>query len=141
MKRDTDLHVMNSVVSILRTFFLLSILVVADIATAKDLFILATGRRDPRIYAIDFAAALKPQNNNTPNAIISRSKVLSDRLDGTPIGDPANRVLSGGASRLAQAMLLDGNIMVRSRAPVQGGVRCISAVAASVLLHRLAGPA
>jgi DNA-binding beta-propeller fold protein YncE len=94
MKRDTDLYVMRSVVSMLRTIFLLSTLVVADIATAKDLFILATGRRDPRIYAIDFAAALKPQNNNTPNAIISRSKVLPDRLDGTPIGDPANIVLS-----------------------------------------------
>ena len=45
MKRETDLYVMKNVVSILRTFFLLSILVIADIATAKDLFILATGRR------------------------------------------------------------------------------------------------
>src|SRR5215471_328004 len=50
--------------------------------------------RDPRIYAIDFNAALKPRNNNTQNAIVSRSKVLPDRLDGTPIGDPANIVLS-----------------------------------------------
>src|SRR5438270_11866348 len=94
MKRDTDSYVMKSVVSILRTIFLLSILVVADIAAAKDLFILATGRRDPRIYAIDFRAALRPQNNNTPHAIVSRSKVLPDRLDGTPLGDPANIVLS-----------------------------------------------
>src|SRR6266480_5132436 len=74
--------------------FPLLLLAAADIATAKDLFILATGRRDPRIYAIDFDAALKPQNNNTPNAIVSRSKVLPDRLDGTPLGDPANIVLS-----------------------------------------------
>src|SRR5947208_13553077 len=74
--------------------FPLLLLAAADIASARDLFILATGRRDPRIYAIDFAAALKPQNNNTANAIISRSKVLPDRLDGTPIGDPANIVLS-----------------------------------------------
>lgn len=69
-------------------------LVAADIALASEKYILATGRRDPRIYAIDFNAALNPQNNNTPNAIVSRSKVLPDRLDGIPIGDPANIVLS-----------------------------------------------
>src|SRR3989449_10606127 len=74
--------------------FLLLLLAAADIALADDLFILATGRRDPRIYAIDFSAALKRQNNNTPNAIVSRSKVHPDRLDGTPVGDPANIVLS-----------------------------------------------
>src|SRR5690349_1869667 len=73
---------------------LLVILFAADFALADDTFILATGRRDPRIYAIDFKAALKPRNNNTPNAIVSRSKVLPDRLDGTPVGDPANIVLS-----------------------------------------------
>ena len=33
------------------------ILVATDVALAKDRFILATGRRDPRIYAIDFDAA------------------------------------------------------------------------------------
>jgi len=66
----------------------------ADAALADDSFILATGRRDPRIYAIDLKAALRPQNNNTPNAIISRSKVLPDHLDGTLLGDPANIVLS-----------------------------------------------
>jgi len=69
-------------------------LLAADAAFADDTFILATGRRDPRIYAIDFKAALRPQNNNTPNAIVSRSKVLPDQLDGTPLGDPANIVLS-----------------------------------------------
>jgi DNA-binding beta-propeller fold protein YncE len=37
---------------------------------------------------------LEPGNNNTPNAIVSRSKVHPDRLDGTPVGDPANIVLS-----------------------------------------------
>jgi len=66
----------------------------ADAALADDSFVLATGRRDPRIYAIDLKAALRPQNNNTPNAIVSRSKVLPDRLDGTLLGDPANIVLS-----------------------------------------------
>src|SRR5439155_9043690 len=74
--------------------FPLLLLTAADIALANDLFILATGRRDPRIYAIDFNAALKRQNNNTSNAIVSRSKVHPDRLDGTPVGDPANIVLS-----------------------------------------------
>src|SRR5215470_17534846 len=69
-------------------------LLVAEIALAGDTFILATGRRDPRIYAIDFDAALKPKNNNTSNAIVSRSKVHTDRLDGTLLGDPANIVLS-----------------------------------------------
>src|SRR5437867_4575279 len=74
--------------------FLLLLLAAVDIALASDLFILATGRRDPRIYAIDFNAALKRHNDNTPNAIVSRSKVHPDRLDGTPVGDPANIVLS-----------------------------------------------
>src|SRR6266516_7747879 len=74
--------------------FSISILAAADVALADDAFILATGRRDPRIYAIDFRAALKRHNNNTPNAIVSRSKVHADRLDGTPVGDPANIVLS-----------------------------------------------
>src|SRR5712675_3301025 len=74
--------------------FLLLLSAVADVAFADDTFILATGRRDPRIYVIDFEAALARQNNNTPNAIVSRSKVHPDRLDGTPLGDPANIVLS-----------------------------------------------
>src|SRR5467141_2317304 len=74
--------------------FSLLMLAAADIALASDLFILATGRRDPRIYAIDFNAALKRQNNNTSNAIVSRSRVHPDRLDGTLFGDPANVVLS-----------------------------------------------
>ena len=65
----------------------------AQTAFADD-FILATGRRDPRMYAIDLEKALKPGNNNTPNAIVSRSKVHPDRLDGKPVGDPANIVLS-----------------------------------------------
>src|SRR5256885_10897153 len=74
--------------------FPLVLLAAADIALASDLFILATGRRDPRIYAIDFNAALKRQNNNTANAIVSRSRVHPDRLDGTLVGDPPNIVLS-----------------------------------------------
>jgi hypothetical protein len=47
----------------------------AQEALADNTFILVTGRRDPRIYAIDLQKALQPANNNTPNAIVSRSKV------------------------------------------------------------------
>ena len=65
----------------------------ADAALAEP-FALVTGRRDPRIYAIDLAAALKGANNNTPNAIISRNWVNPRRLDGQLLGDPANIVLS-----------------------------------------------
>src|SRR5438093_5512432 len=57
-------------------------------------FVLATGRRDPRMYAIDLQKALRPENNNTPNAIVSRSKVALDRLDGKLLGDSANVVIS-----------------------------------------------
>src|SRR2546422_807104 len=57
-------------------------------------FILATGRRDPRMYAIDLQKALRPENQNTANAIVSRSKTALDRLDGKLLGDPANLVIS-----------------------------------------------
>jgi hypothetical protein len=57
------------------------VLLASDVAIAKERFILASRRRDPRIYAIDFDAALKAQNNNTPNAIVSRSLVSPRRLD------------------------------------------------------------
>jgi len=67
--------------------------VTADVALAQP-YALVTGRRDPRIYAIDLAAALKPANNNTANAIISRNWVGPRRLDGVLLGDPANFVLS-----------------------------------------------
>src|SRR5512132_88223 len=70
------------------------LLCLAQDALADNTFILATGRRDPRIYAIDLEQALKPKNNNTPNAIVSRSKVALDRLDGRRLGDPANIVVS-----------------------------------------------
>ena len=70
------------------------LLCLAPGALANDIFILATGRRDPRMYAIHLKTALTTQNNNTPNAIVSRSKVALDRLDGKPLGDPANVVIS-----------------------------------------------
>jgi DNA-binding beta-propeller fold protein YncE len=72
----------------------LCLLAAATDAVLAEPFALVTGRRDPRIYAIDLAAALKPANNNTGNAIISRSWVSPRRLDGVLLGDPANIVLS-----------------------------------------------
>ncbi len=66
----------------------------AQEALADNTFILATGRRDPRMYAIDLQKALRPENNNTPNAIVTRSKVALDRLDGKLLGDSANVVIS-----------------------------------------------
>jgi DNA-binding beta-propeller fold protein YncE len=66
----------------------------SDAALADGAVALVTGRRDPRIYAIDLDAALKPANNNTANAILARSWVGPRRLDGVLLGDPANIVLS-----------------------------------------------
>src|SRR6185436_12918825 len=57
-------------------------------------FALVTGRRQPLLYAIDLQAALEPRNQGTPNAIVARSKTALDRLDGRPLGDPANLALS-----------------------------------------------
>ena len=59
-----------------------------------DTYILATGRRDPRMYAIDLKKALRPENQGTPNAIVSRAKVALDRLDGRLLGDSANIAIS-----------------------------------------------
>src|SRR5678815_1023027 len=72
----------------------LLLLCIAQEALADKTYILATGRRDPRIYAIDLSRALQPMNDKTPNAIVSRSKVALDRLDGRPLGDPGNIVIS-----------------------------------------------
>ncbi len=66
----------------------------AQEALADKTYILATGRRDPRMYAIELKKAIRPENNNTPNAIVSRSKVALDRLDGRPLGDSANIAIS-----------------------------------------------
>jgi YVTN family beta-propeller protein len=63
-------------------------------ADDRKTFILATGRREPLMYAIDLQKALKKENNNTGNAIVSRSKTALDRLDGKLLGDPANLVVS-----------------------------------------------
>jgi DNA-binding beta-propeller fold protein YncE len=82
----------------------------ADLALAKSPFVLASGRRDPRIYAIDLNAALRPENNNTPNAVVSRSLVSPRRLDGALLGDPANIVLSND-QRSAYVMNHHGSVV------------------------------
>jgi DNA-binding beta-propeller fold protein YncE len=57
-------------------------------------YILATGRRLPYLYVVSLDAALDPKNDRTANAILSRAKVATDALDGRPLGDPANLVVS-----------------------------------------------
>jgi len=60
-------------------------------------YILAAGRRLPYIYAISLDAALTPANDRTAKAIVGRSKVAADALDGRLLGDPANLVVSEDA--------------------------------------------
>ena len=56
--------------------------------------ILAAGRRLPYLYAISLEMAIDPENDLTSAAILSRSKVALDGLDGRLLGDPANLVVS-----------------------------------------------
>lgn len=71
----------------------LALLSAASSALCKP-YVLVTGRRDPRIYAIDLRAALRPENDGTAKAIVSRSLTSPAHLDGRLLGDPANIVLS-----------------------------------------------
>ena len=75
------------------------LLCLAHEALADKTYVLATGRRDPRMYAIDLEKALRPENNNTPNAIVSRSKVALDGLDGRPLGDSGQHRPSARTAR------------------------------------------
>jgi len=72
----------------------LTIVLMTDIARAAQPYVLVTGRRDPRIYAINLAVALQAQNNNTGNAIVARTLVNPARYDGKLLGDPANIIVS-----------------------------------------------
>jgi DNA-binding beta-propeller fold protein YncE len=74
--------------------FITLLLAAPCIAQDQNTYILATGRRLPYLYAISLDAAIDPANDHTSNAIVSRSKVALDRLDGQPLGDPANLVVS-----------------------------------------------
>ncbi len=73
---------------------LLGTAVGAQDAVDKRRYILAAGRRLPYIYVISLDAALDPANNGTSKAIIGRSKVAAEALDGRLLGDPANLVVS-----------------------------------------------
>ena len=46
------------------------------------------------MYVISLDAALNPANDGTSKAIVGRSKVATDGLDGRLLGDPANLVVS-----------------------------------------------
>ena len=105
-----------------------------DLVLAKTPFVLASGRRDPRIYAIDLNAALKPENNNTPNAVVSRSLVSPRRLDGALLGDPANIVLSDDQST-AYVMNHHGSI-VNAEFIQHGGRANISIMDVKKMLRR-----
>lgn len=69
---------------------------VLDAQAAGDArrYILAAGRRMPYVYAVSLEVALDPANDGTAKAIVSRSKVAADGLNGRPLGDPANLVVS-----------------------------------------------
>ena len=108
-------------------------LMAGEAAFAKS-YILVAGRRDPRIYAIDFEAALRPENNNTPNAIVSRSLVGPRRLDGALLGDPANIVLSAD-QRTAYVMNHHGSI-VNAEFLQHGGRANISIMTVDRMLRR-----
>jgi DNA-binding beta-propeller fold protein YncE len=109
-------------------------LFLGDLAFAKAPVILASGRRDPRIYAIDLNAALKPENYNTPNAIISRSLVSPRRLDGALLGDPANIMLSDDQST-AYVMNHHGSV-VNAEFLQHGGRANISMMDVKKMLRR-----
>jgi DNA-binding beta-propeller fold protein YncE len=74
--------------------FAMILLLAAPCPAQQSTYILATGRRLPYLYAISLEDAIDPANNNTSNAIVSRSKVALDRFDGQLLGDPANLVVS-----------------------------------------------
>jgi DNA-binding beta-propeller fold protein YncE len=57
-------------------------------------YILAAGRRLPYLYVVSLDAALDPANDNTSKAIVGRSKVAAEALDGRLLGDPANLAVS-----------------------------------------------
>ena len=66
----------------------------AQEAVGQRRYILATGRRLPYMYVISLDAALDPANDRTSKAIVGRSKVATEALDGRLLGDPANLVVS-----------------------------------------------
>ena len=54
----------------------------AQETVGKGRYILAAGRRLPYVYAVSLDAALDPANDRTSKAIVGRSKVATEALDG-----------------------------------------------------------
>jgi DNA-binding beta-propeller fold protein YncE len=73
---------------------LLGVATDAQDAVGKRRYVLAAGRRLPYLYVVSLDAALDPANNGTSKAIVGRSKVATEALDGRLLGDPANLVVS-----------------------------------------------
>ena len=67
---------------------------IAQETAGKGRYILAAGRRLPYLYAVSLEAALDPANDRTSRAIVARSKVATDAVDGRLLGDPANLAVS-----------------------------------------------
>lgn len=75
--------------------------IVAEAAVADGPFALVAGRRDPAVIVVDLGKALRPGNDGTANAIVSRARVTPDvdtDGDGVPdtpaAGLPSNVVIS-----------------------------------------------
>jgi DNA-binding beta-propeller fold protein YncE len=79
---------------VLALTILLGAAISAQEAVGKGRYILATGRRLPYLYVVSLDAALDPASDGTSNAIVGRSKVATEALDGRLLGDPANLVVS-----------------------------------------------
>ena len=109
-------------------------LLTAGAALADNDYVLVTGRRDPRIYAIDLKAALRSENNGTDRAIVSRSLVNPRRLDGKLLGDPANIKLSAD-QKTAYVMNHHGAV-VNAEFLQHGGRGNIAAMDVSKMLKR-----
>ena len=90
---------MNTFTRSARAAVVASVMLLTGLAGARELadestYALVAGRRLPYLYGISLSEAVKPENDYTSNAIVGRSKVALDRLDGRPLGDPANLILS-----------------------------------------------
>jgi DNA-binding beta-propeller fold protein YncE len=97
-------------------------------------YVLVTGRRDPRIFAIDMNAALRSENNGTDKAIVSRSLVNPRRLDGKLLGDPANIKLS--ADQKTAFVMNHHGAVVNAEFLQHGGRGSISVMSVGKMVNR-----
>ena len=80
---------MKSIVPASWLAFLALLLAVADVALADESFILATGRRDPRIYAIDFNAVFFEMDRDlgvTPHTPVQANASLANQFSSPRTG-------------------------------------------------------